>query len=165
MINIPKEQDKFGLAEFLNGYLKNRQDAVSFLFAYRDYCHHIDDIIDVSDRRNDPNFILGGFNMALDILSSSFYQANISRLYSVVKTIQNEYAVSVKWENETDSWKKNISDVIRNCANLMVVTVVDIVVTQETGNPQLGFEAGLEISWRAKAQSYSDHHTTEGVPV
>ncbi len=156
------ENDKYGLLETINRYLANRPDAAQFLLLYRDYCHAIDDIIDIPERRNDNEFILYTFNMAHDIFSCAFYQENVGELYSVVKIIHNLYADSVKWETSDIQWQKQVSDVTRNCANIMISTVVRIVVRKEEKSPWLGYEAMRDISSRAVSQSYHDHHDESG---
>lgn len=162
-----KQKDSFGLLECLNVYLKDRPDAIAFLQAYRDYCHSIDDIIDIPERRNDNEFILSVFNKAHDLYSSQFYREHWTELYSVVKIIHNTYADSVKIEfaEKAEDWQKNLSDVIRNTANEMIHTVVRIVVGETTGNIESAYNAMRNVSLRAKYQSWQDHHNEKGEPL
>lgn len=163
--NTTPDRDKFGLLERLNHYLKGRVDAQTFLLRYRDYNHEIDDLIDIPERRSDNEFILRVLNTALDVLSHPFYTNHVAELYSVIKIIHNTYADSVKWEKSSEAWQKTIADVVRNAGNEMVIQVVRIVVREETGSENLAYEAMRDISWRAKAQSYFDHHDDKGNPV
>lgn len=149
----------------LDKYLGERQDAYQWLFLYRHFCHALDDVIDIPERRADNEFILMTFNKALDLYSHPFYQSHVGRLYSVVKIIHNTYADSVIWEQSKIEWQKTYADVIRCCMNYMLVTVVSIAVTEQTGSYDLGYEAGREVSLLAREKSWNDHHSSNGTPI
>ncbi len=159
----PTVSDK--LKSALDKYLGNNLSAYQWLFLYRHYCHAIDDIIDIPERRSDNEYILLVFNKALDVLSHPFYLAHVNRLYSVIKVIHNTYCDSVQWEASNETWKKLYADVIRCATNEMLTTVVSIVVTEETQSFDLGYEAAREVSLLAREKSWNDHHKDDGTPI
>jgi len=163
MLTEPTVSDK--LKALLDKYLGQRLDAYQWLYLYRHYCHAIDDLIDVPERRADNEYILLVFNKALDIFSHPFYVNHVGRLYSVVKGIHNTYADSLKWEGSKEEWRATYADVIRCVTNDMMVAVVSIAVFEQTGSYDLGYEAGREVSILAREKSWFDHHKEDGTPI
>ena len=149
MVNIDAQ-----LLAKLQLYLSHDQDAIRFIKAFGSYCHEIDDIID--EKITDPEKILRTFVNAAAIYSCNFYQRFADRLYPTVLLITNEYADSVKWEKNDDSYKEHISDVLRSCGNNMLILVVGIVA---------GYEAMRDVSCLIRETSYLKHHDELGKPV
>ena len=160
-MELPPEVSKELLAR-VHKHLANRPDALWFLRTYSDYCHAIDDIVDVPERRADNEFFGRVLDMALELFSSDFYALRRAKLYSLVKNVQNTYMDSVLWEKSAEDWQLKVSDVLRCCAHDMTVAVVELVVTEETGDFQAGYAAKREISLLCRANSWTQHHDAQG---
>lgn len=148
-------QDNKQLWGRLQELLHGQPDAIRFFYAWFDYCHYIDDLVD-GDIDKTPENVLRLCVKAAALYSSNFYQRYATSLYPVVLTITNTYADTVKWEDSQTAWKQQHADVMRHCGNDMIIMVVGLVA---------GWDAVREISEMLHEQSYLDHHTTEGIPV
>lgn len=146
-------------------YLSKRPDAAQWLWNFRHLSHALDDIIDIPERRASNEFIGLVFNKYLELLSSDFYVVRRHKLYSVVKSCHHFYFDSLAWEHSEIEWKAKYADVIRCATNQMVVAVIEIVVTEETGSSDLGYEAAREVGLLVREKSWMDHHTADGKPI
>ena len=163
MFPLPEVSEQ--LLALVHKHLANRPDALWFLRTYSDYCHAIDDIIDVPALRADNEFIGRVLDMALELFSSDFYAARRAKLYAIVKNVQNTYMDSVRWESSDENWQRTVSDVLRCCAHDMTATVVELVVTEQTGDFQAGYNAKREVSLLCRMNSWTQHHDDEGKAI
>ena len=165
-MELPPEVSK-ELMALVHKHLANRPDALNFLRIYCDYCHKIDDLVDVPEYRTDNEFLGDVLNTALEVFSSDFYATRRVKLYSLVKEIQNSYLDSVIAETNVNSpkWLKDTGDVLRCSAHAMTMAVVELVVTEETGDYAAGYKAKREISLLCRQNSYEQHHDSKGNPV
>ena len=127
--------------------------AHEFLVLWNRYCHAIDDLID-ADHRPDPDDLLAVFMQAAVLYSHPFYQAHSAHLVTVVATVTNTYADSVKMER-MEGWPKQTADVLRFCGNDMVCAVAFI-----TG----GYAHMRQISGQLRFVSQQEHHDDGGNP-
>lgn len=139
----------------LQDILNKEPDAVRFFYAWNDYCHFVDDLVDGDVEKTSEN-ILKLCVKAAALYSSNFYTRYSVQLYPVVLTITNSYADSVKWEDSQEAWKQQHADVLRACGNDMLMVVVGIVD---------GYDAMREVSEMIRQLSYNQHHTVEGEAV
>ena len=149
----------------LDKYLGNRPDAFQWVMSFWRLGHTIDDIIDIPERRADNTFLLATFNAYIDVLSSPFYHRYLARLYPIVKEVHHIYCDSVAWENSDVAWKASFADTYRCSGSALIVAIVEVIVSEETGSYELAFEAGREVSLLAKEAAYHAHHTESGEKV
>lgn len=162
---MTKEETLELLRITLEKYFKNRMDAWNWLMLCRHYTHSIDDVHDIPERRADDEYIGLVFNKALDLYSHDFYVTHRHKLYSIFKLAHNTYYDSLKWEKSTIEWQRTFADVIRNCANEFVLTVLEIVVLEETQSYDLAYAAKREVSLLLREKSWLDHHDADGKPI
>jgi hypothetical protein len=127
--------------------------ARAFLGAWNEYCHAIDDLID--DEVKDYNRLLELLIKANLLYTMPFYQQHAIRLLPVVTVLTNNYADSIAWEHEVESWKSQWSDIMRFSANDMVVAVASICGGQDLMR---------EVSPMLKELAWISHHTEDGTP-
>ena len=124
------------------------QDALLFITAFHHYCHCIDDIVD-GDKQFNPESLMDLLMQANVLYSTPFYICNCYKLQSVVANITNTYSDSVAWEKSDEKWKRDVSDVIRQCGNDMIVTVAWICG---------GYKHMRTISLKLREVAYHSQH-------
>lgn len=129
------------------------REALDFLQAWTLYAHAIDDIVD--NDRKDPEKFIDTLALANCVYSSSFYQAYNPFLRSIVLSVTNDFADSLKWEKATEEWKARWADTLRFCGNQMVVAVATIVG---------GWQLARQVSLLLREDSYMNHHK-DGQPI
>lgn len=127
--------------------------ALSFLRLYGQYCHMIDDLVDEGGTHQQ---LLKTFAHAAEVFNHPFYLRYQPFLYPMVIAITNDYADSVAWEKNGNEWQMKVADGIRNTANNMIFTVVNLV---------RGYDAMREISQMVREDSYFRHHDNDGNPI
>ena len=153
------------LMTLVQRHLANRPDALQFLKDYCVFCHAIDDIIDIPERRADNEFFGRVLHMALNIFSCDFYANRRQQLRAIVSNIHNAYFDSVIMERSNLLWMKTTGDVLRCSAHDMTAAVVEIVVAEETGSLEAGYDAKREVSMLCRENSWACHHDEKGNPV
>lgn len=144
------EQD----ARALNRCCLGNQEAIGFLWLWRQYVHAIDDIVD-GDAPG-AEFLLRTFALAATLYSHPFYLKNLPALRQVVYNCTNAYADSVDWEKSPIDWQRTWSDHYRHFGAEMVLAVAQICG---------GYEHMRSISPELRVICWVEHHTTEGAPV
>ena len=147
IVNMEKKQ-LFELREHIRDILRNYPDALNFLFAYIDYIHAIDDIIDEPDKRNDDAFILRTFAMSAQIFAFPFYRQFGDKLALIDNIINNEFADTLIWGQSSEEWKRRHADVMRHCGYNMFYAVVWICC---------GYDKMREISAKFREWSHYKH--------
>lgn len=137
----------------LNRICKGNQEAIEFLFLWREYVHRIDDII---DEKKDFEFILTTFASAVMLYSHPFYIKNLLALRQQVINITSAYADSVKWENSTIDWQKNFADHYRHVGAEMLIAVASIVG---------GYENARSIATELRTVCWLGHHNKKGEQI
>lgn len=128
----------------------NYPEAREFIFAFSNYCHSIDDIID--GVKKDKISIIQVFETAATIYSHPFYIKNVLALYPAVRIITNMYMDSVSLENDTEVWRKNLSKVLSHALNEFIVLCADVCG---------GFTLRRAISLPLREQSYKYQEVKE----
>lgn len=158
------EQEPF--KELLDKFLLKRPDAYEWVISFWNLGHYIDDVIDIPERRADNHYLGKVWNKYIDVLSHPFYHKYLSYLYPVVKVVHHIYFDSLVWENHpTVEWKSTFADVLRCSGSALIIAVVEIVVTEETGSQDLAYEAAREISVVAKEYAWAAHHGENGIKI
>lgn len=163
--NIEPANDTFSAVAKVLEYLQGREDALVFIKLFFEVCHELDDIIDVPERREDPEFIIEFTSKLQDCFSCAFYVNHVRELYPLVKVALNAYADSVKWERSEDKACFTIGDVLRCNGVEVEAQVVRIVVSEQTGNLEAGYIAMRDVSHRLRQQAWHNHHDEKGNPI
>jgi len=145
--------------EFIRFYLvKKDPDAVLWTLSYFHPCHCIDDIIDqdIPKDKKREQFMLQTFEFTEAVFSNNFYIQNITRLRPLVKIVAQSYMDSVRWEDDKEQWKRQLSDALRLRSSDVLLAVIEIV-------------CGLETRWEASPKlreiAWKDHHKEDGTPI
>jgi len=118
---------------FLKIYLERCPEAFIWVKAYVDYAHRIDDIID-KDKELSNDFILNTFRTAITLYTYPFYTQNLHLLQPLIYATHDSYRDSVNMERSGEDWQKNISDIIRQNANDVILMVILIVAGLDARN-------------------------------
>lgn len=143
------------LDEFCHEVCVGQPDAMAFCHLWFNYCHAIDDLVDVEDRPN-SEMLLEVFALANAVFSTPFYQKHLSVLQPIVLMVTNAYADSVKWEHSTVPRRKTISDVLRCCGNEMFFTVAMICG---------GWKHERSVSSKIRDRSWQLQHDAADKPI
>ena len=122
---IPQE-DVSAIVEFCDEVCCGNVQAKEFCHLWFQYCHGIDDLIDLGVPTVTHEQILELFIMANVIYSSEFYTAHRTILQPVVMLVTNAYADVVKWEKSDINRRRRMADVLRCCGNEMFFAVAMI---------------------------------------
>lgn len=125
--------------------------ARAFLDAWNNYCHSIDDFIDLKE--NDFKTFLRILVHANMLYSMPFYQEHTDRLHPLVVLITNNYADSIEWASKHEDWRRNWADTLRFAGNEMVTMVAYLCG---------GMERMRDISLNLRDLAWSTHHSPEG---
>ena len=143
---MTKEEEAL-LKEELTLLLIDRPEAGAFVWAYCDYIHAIDDIID--EKITDPERLLRVFAQGAALFSSRFYREYGDQLYLIEALINNDYADSVAWEKSDVKWKRENADVLRHSGSLMLYAIIFLLK---------GRDALRSISAKVREHNYIKHH-------
>jgi len=136
------------IAEIYAEVTQGDEYARQFLAAWHHYCHAIDDIVD-GDIPFSAETLLKLLVQANQVYSLPFYLRNALILQPVVASVTSTYADSVAWEKDSEPWKRNIADVIRQCGNEMVLTIAWIVG---------GYDHQRRISLKLRELAFHSQH-------
>jgi hypothetical protein len=114
------------MTEFYSRVARGDRDAFVFLCAWHEYCHEIDDALDLF--LPDPEQIVTICAHAVDLYCLPFFKRHSARLEPVAKSITGTYLLTVEWERlANDERKRRAADILRHCGNDMVYAVAEIV--------------------------------------
>lgn len=114
------------ISEFCAELCRGNAKAMEFCHLWFNYCHKIDDLIDIGPPVVSNEQILELFIMANVLYSHEFYVAHKSVLQPVVMLVTNAYADTVPWEKSTVNRQRMMADVLRCCGNEMFFAVAII---------------------------------------
>lgn len=127
--------------------------AREWLCLFHDYCHELDDVIDIPDWS--PARVLAVFERANLIYTHPFYAAYRAQLTPAIQVATAIYSDANHWEKEPDLWKKQWADVMRHSGNEVIFSVAFI-----TG----GYAHLKSITRPMLAMCYIYHKDKYGVP-
>lgn len=127
--------------------------ATSFLTAWREYVHQIDDLVDGDT--SGPEAMLNAFMLAAFVYTQPFFIEHMNALRQIAINCTNAYADTVMWE-KAPGWKRNFSDHYRHFASEMVLAVASICG---------GYEHMRKISPILREMGWNEHHNEKGEAV
>lgn len=129
----------------------NNESAAEFLRLWRTYVHGIDDIIDGDTK--DFEGVIRVFMQAAFVYSHPFYLSNLPSLRQIAINCTNAYADSVRWERDSEEWKRNFSDHYRHFAAEMVIAIAFLCG---------GYDHMRAASVMLRELCWCEHHNDKG---
>lgn len=98
--------------------------AHEWLCLWHDYCHEIDDIIDIPDWSAER--VIAVFERANALYTHAFYQTHRLALSPMILVATSLYNDANKWEQDPQLWKRWWAEVMRHCGNEVIFAVAQI---------------------------------------
>lgn len=98
--------------------------AYEFLVQFHEYCHEVDDIIDLPDWS--PERVLNCFALACRLYSHPFYTQHRKAIGPAILVATSLYQDANKWEQDPALWKQWWADVLRHAGNQVTFTIAQL---------------------------------------
>lgn len=129
--------------------LAKNPEAYSFVSAYSEYVHLVDDLI---DEPKDIEYVDKLTFISGQIFSSNYWLKNCDRLLLIEQLIHIIYFNSVQWEKSNEHWKQRDAKVLSHCGYYMLFAVLLL----ETKDSLLVQEISLEFMEKCHLEHLGD---------
>lgn len=125
--------------------LKDKPDAVEFLYLYGEYGELLDDVVDES-----PEILRAQRvdEYVIKLNNCKYWQQHMQYLWVVRWLVHNSYFDSVKWEHSDVEWKRRDAKCLSHSGYLMLFAVILI---------EFGIDKLNEISLRFREHAHLKH--------